>query len=121
MAAIRKTYVVDSRLPVSPNTSESDPTHPRMITRNILMVQNQAVADRKYDIVTPARIFEGFAPAAVMTDPRWKFAIGVGIVFAILYVILRVQHQSVQIALAICAILVLHSMVLLLDSQAQGL
>ena len=43
-------FVFDNRLPVSENLPLSDPTHPKNVLRNALIVQNQAVADTKYDI-----------------------------------------------------------------------
>lgn len=54
----KKTFVLDARLPVSEGTSTDDPNHPKNITKGLMVVQNQALADTKYDIYPPPR--EGF-------------------------------------------------------------
>lgn len=51
-----QTFHMDSRLPVSPNVSESDPSNPKNVTKNLLVTQNQATADTKYDIYPPTRV-----------------------------------------------------------------
>ena len=56
----QQTFVFDTRLPVSSNVADNDPSHPKNVMRNALIVQNQASADTKYDIYPPKRI-EGFA------------------------------------------------------------
>jgi hypothetical protein len=53
-------FSVDSRLPIPDDMDLSDPSHPRNVTRNAIMVQQQAKADTKYDPQPPARIYEGF-------------------------------------------------------------
>jgi hypothetical protein len=44
-----QTYIVDPRLPVSPDVKPSDPTHPANIIKRLLETGHQAVADAKYD------------------------------------------------------------------------
>lgn len=51
-----QTFVMDSRLPVSPNQSEDDPNHPKNVAKNAAMVSAQANADTKYDIYPPPRV-----------------------------------------------------------------
>ena len=67
MSQPAQTYHVDSRLPVSPSQDESDPSHPKNITKTNLMVQNQATADQKYDISPPPRV-EGFMSMPLPTS-----------------------------------------------------
>jgi hypothetical protein len=54
-----QTFVMDSRLPISPNQSEDDPNHPKNVAKNAAMVSAQANADTKYDIYPPPRV-DGF-------------------------------------------------------------
>jgi hypothetical protein len=56
MAAIIQSYTVDSRLPVPTGITPNDPTHPANLVRNMIMMQNQAVADSMYDPYPPKRI-----------------------------------------------------------------
>jgi hypothetical protein len=51
-----QSFVMDSRLPVSPNQSEDDPNHPKNVSKNAAMVSAQANADTKYDIYPPPRV-----------------------------------------------------------------
>lgn len=54
------TYTVDPRLPVHPDVNRKDPAHPNNLIRNMHYIQNQAVADAKYDTIPPERVFESF-------------------------------------------------------------
>ena len=56
----QQTFAMDSRLPVPDNMSPSDPAHPRNVTRNSVIIQNQAAADTKYDPYPPPRVDENF-------------------------------------------------------------
>lgn len=51
-----QTFALDSRLPVPDGMSDSDPNHPANVMRNAQIVQNQAVADTKYDPYPPPRL-----------------------------------------------------------------
>jgi hypothetical protein len=51
-----QTFALDSRLPVPEGMSDSDPSHPANVMRNAQIVQNQAVADTKYDPYPPPRL-----------------------------------------------------------------
>ena len=69
-----QTFHMDSRLPVSPDADESDPNHPRNVTKGLLMTQNQATADTKYDIQPPPRV-EGFSSMPLPTDRQMIWAV----------------------------------------------
>lgn len=101
-----RTFVVDPRLPVGAHVSETDPAHPNMVTRNLLLVQNQAVADTKYDILRPKRIAatEGFQMQSVLSSPL----VHVVLLAAFLYIALNTRHFAVKVACAFLAILILH-------------
>jgi hypothetical protein len=51
-----QTFAVDSRLPIPDGMSDNDPTHPKNVMRDAAIVQNQAIADTKYDPYPPPRI-----------------------------------------------------------------
>jgi hypothetical protein len=51
-----QTFALDSRLPVPDGMSDSDPNHPAKVMRDAQIVQNQAVADTKYDPYPPPRL-----------------------------------------------------------------
>jgi hypothetical protein len=51
-----QTFALDSRLPVPDGMSDNDPSHPANVMRGALIVQNQAVADTKYDPYPPPRL-----------------------------------------------------------------
>lgn len=51
-----QTFALDSRLPIPAGMTEDDPKHPKNVMRNAMIVQNQAVADTKYDPYPPSRI-----------------------------------------------------------------
>jgi hypothetical protein len=51
-----QTFAVDSRLPIPDGMAENDPTHPKNVMRDAAIVQNQAIADTKYDPYPPPRI-----------------------------------------------------------------
>lgn len=54
-----KTFTMDARLPVSADTPKDDPNHPKNVCKGMIVMQNQASADTKYDIQPPPRV-EGF-------------------------------------------------------------
>jgi hypothetical protein len=54
------TYTVDPRIPINPDVSRKDPAHPNNLIRDMQYIQNQAVADAKYDTIPPERVYEAF-------------------------------------------------------------
>lgn len=61
-----QTFTVDARLPISDQMSKKDPAHPNNLIKSLLEVNNQTVADAKYDETPPPRpamgqTQEGFA------------------------------------------------------------
>jgi hypothetical protein len=56
-----QSFAVDASIPVSKDVSRNDPAHPSNVVKGLLEVQNQAVADTKYDAFPPKRIYESFA------------------------------------------------------------
>ena len=113
-----RSFIYDARLPVSPTTSESDPTHPKNLMRKALIIQNQAVADTKYDIIPPPRV-EGFAGLARSAgsgaflrsiEDKWlRMLIGILIIGFILIFI--TTNRYVRGAMAIGLIFVIHQIV----------
>ncbi len=88
---MNKVFVFDTRLPVSPNTSESDPAHPKNVMKTTRMIENQALADTKYDIYPPPRV-EGFALS------RREIAMTVGsVVIALLSIAMIVVAKYPQL------------------------
>jgi hypothetical protein len=55
-----QSFSVDSRLPIPDDMELSNPSHPRNVTKNAIVVRDQAKADTKYDPYPPPRIYENF-------------------------------------------------------------
>ncbi len=55
-----QSFSVDSRLPIPDDMELSNPSHPRNVTKNAIIVRDQAKADTKYDPYPPPRIYENF-------------------------------------------------------------
>jgi hypothetical protein len=108
MAAVRRPYVVDPRLPVGAHVAETDPAHPNMITRNLLVVQNQAVADTKYDVLRPKRVYESFAAGAGATAGYWRRYGAAVLLPILLYIMLNTRQFAVKVVCAFVGIFVLH-------------
>lgn len=88
-------YSVDARIPVSDSVSLSDPTHPKNVVKDAMMVQNQASADTKYDAYPPPRVAEseGFA-----NQSYWSanviLIVFIGILLATVYTVAK-EKESV--------------------------
>ena len=108
-------FTVDSRLPVSSSLAETDPTHPKNVVKNMLVLQNQTTADTKYDVAVQ-RIEDGFttqsherirliaaviaiivgiAIAMKITHTVLRILIIAAVVWCIHYVIGRVENRTV--------------------------
>ncbi len=101
----RQTFVFDTRLPVSSNVSENDPSHPKNVMRNALIVQNQAAADTKYDIYPPKRV-EGFANQQRTYVIAAILAVIVGITISI-----RINSMILRILLILIVVYSIHYLV----------
>lgn len=104
----RQTFVFDTRLPVSSNVSENDPSHPKNVMRNALIVQNQASADTKYDIYPPKRV-EGF-----ITQEQQQRAYVIAAILAVIVGItisIRVENMIIRILLILIVVYSIHYLV----------
>lgn len=92
----KKTFFMDARLPVSESTSSDDPSHPKNVSRGMLIIQNQASADTKYDIYPPPRIAsEGFVnPEA----NEFRILIALGVILLGLIIVVIATSTYVRIA-----------------------
>ena len=96
-------YTVDARLPVSANTSKDDPAHPNNVIKNMLVVQNQTVADTKYDVVVQR--LDGFTTQGNETIRLVAaiIAIVVGVTIA-----MKVSHMIVRILILAMVVWCIH-------------
>ena len=98
-------FVFDARLPVGESTDAANPSHPRNVMRNAAIVQNQALADTKYDIYPPPRV-EAFTDVCKTDTFVLIFAIAASIlsIVAVFYI----RHQFARVAFIGIAILGIH-------------
>ena len=99
----QKQFIFDSRVAVSPNTSENDPAHPKNITRATQITEAQANADTKYDIYPPPRV-ENFANQRDIN----LFAVSLIVTAIAIYFLLKPQNLIVRFALIATVVLSLH-------------
>ena len=102
----RQTFVFDSRFPVSDTMSDSDPAHPRNIARNAQIVQNQSIADTRYDIYPPPRVVEHFQNASYTTEYMMYVAIAVIVVGFIL--IFHIQSNVMRAPILFAVVYSIH-------------
>lgn len=110
----KQTFVFDTRLPVGENVSERDPAHPKNVMRNAIIIQNQAMADTKYDIYPPKRI-EAFSvqiPHTRIFTIAAILAVIVGITIS-----MRVQNMIIRIFSILVVVYSLHYIVAKLDQS----
>jgi hypothetical protein len=100
-------FVFDTRLPVSPNLPASDPSHPKNVLRNALIVQNQAAADTKYDIYPPTRV-EAFSYNQLGLSKLHTLLVALLVAVVCVMILLRVQNLVIRIAFIALAIYSLH-------------
>jgi hypothetical protein len=113
-----QTFVFDTRMPVSDNVSENDPSHPKNVARSMKLLENQAHADTRYDISPPPRMREGFA-----ARPDEYRALHVQIATSILITLLsitfllRSQGTFIRLLLISVTVLSVHYAVQLLEKR----
>jgi len=112
-----QTFHVDSRLPVSENVSDTDPSNPKNIVKSTLIVQNQATADTKYDIYPPPRV-EAFTSLPLPTP---KHMLNIVMIVAILTTIVSIglltytSNRVHRIFFIIAAVLGIHYAIISLE------
>ena len=89
-----KTFSLDSRLPVSTDTPTDDPNHPKNVCKGMVMLQNQALADTKYDIYPPPRV----EPFSNQTPDNFKIIIAMLLVAISLAVVIVSRSPYLRIA-----------------------
>lgn len=108
-------FVLDSNVPVDPNSNPNDPSHPSNVAKRTIMLQQQANADTKYDIPVPNRIppepFSGNVVAdmnSTLGSPTYYIIFSV--VAALLCIGLAIQCKSfyLKLAFAVAALYLLH-------------
>lgn len=62
-----QSFSIDPRLPIPDDMDLKSPSHPRNVTRNAIVVQNQASADTKYDPYPPPRVEEPFESGGILS------------------------------------------------------
>ena len=115
----RQTFVFDTRLPVGENVSERDPAHPKNVMRNAAIIQNQAMADTKYDIYPPKRV-EAFS-AQIQGALAQKHLFTVAAILAVIVGItisMRVQNMIARILLILIVVYSLHYLVAQLSAYS---
>jgi hypothetical protein len=100
-------FVFDNRLPVSETLPLNDPTHPKNVLRNALIVQNQAVADTKYDIYPPPRVEAFSLPPIAKEKAIYLIAAAITVIVG-LVLLFRVQNTFLRGALIFAVVISLH-------------
>jgi hypothetical protein len=67
-----QSFSIDPRLPIPDDMDLKSPSHPRNVTRNAIVVQNQASADTKYDPYPPPRVEEPFESGGVLSLFKYR-------------------------------------------------
>jgi hypothetical protein len=106
----------DSRLPES-DLAPSDPSNPRNVFKNILVLGAQTTADTRYDSAAPAREKVGFANPAPSPSPspsaaltiRWTIVAAIAAVVGLFIFLIKKQNTlPVRVLLSVALIAVLH-------------
>ena len=111
----KKTFIFDARLPVSEETTADNPNHPKNLSRGMVLVSNQALADTKYDIYPPPRVAaEGF-----VNPEKEGFILLVvfGAIFFTLILILLSRSTYLRIACIIILTLSINYAIHLLENR----
>ena len=98
-----KTLIVDTRFPAT-DLPTSDPANPKNLILDTTMIQNQASADTKYDIIPPPRIDQ-------FVDYNGSKSMLIGIIMVVLialYLALIPRPLYQRIILAAVAVFGLH-------------
>ena len=104
----QQTFVFDARLPVSENTSEDDPKHPKNVARNAALVASQAHADTKYDIMPPPRVAAGSEGFDNSSPDMIKILIVICAILISLYIILYTRYKYAKVACIVLLLLSIH-------------
>ena len=108
-----QTFVFDTRLPVSDNTPDTDPNHPKNVLKRALIIQNQASADTKYDIYPPPRV-EGFS--TIDTTKTLTILSIIGIIVSLVFLV-RVSNFIIKMALVVVLVMSIHYAVARLENR----
>lgn len=105
------TFVLDSNIPVDPNSNPNDPSHPSNVAKRTIMLQKQANADTKYDIPVPSRIPpEHFSDGRESTLGFPTYYIIFSVLAALLCIGFAIKCKSfyMKLAFAVAALYLLH-------------
>jgi len=110
----KQQFVLDSRLPVSENQSESDPNHPKNVARKTQIISAQANADTRYDIYPPPRV-DAFtdmhaSPLSSLQSlsPLYLILGSISIAILCIFICLNIKNLIGRIALVGGTIFLLH-------------
>ena len=101
-------FILDSRIPVDPNSNPSDPTHPSNVMKNTLALQKQANADTKYDIKTPIRIPPEPFANSTLGSPTYYIVFSVCVALLLIGVAIKCRSFYMKLVCAIVAMYLLH-------------
>jgi len=97
-------FTVDSRLPVSSSLSENDPTHPKNVVKNMLVLQNQTTADTKYDVAVQ-RVSDGFT---TQSHERIRFIAAVIAVLVGIVIAMKTPYMVPRILILVVVVWCIH-------------
>jgi Flp pilus assembly protein TadB len=104
-------YSVDPRLPVSPNQSTSDSSHPTNVIKKLLETGNQATADAHYDNKAqrlPRGVTEGF----VNPFAEYLYVIlAVSVIIASVILVTRVVSLIIKILCVVAILYAIHYLI----------
>jgi len=102
------TFVLDSRIPVDPNSNPDDPSHPSNVAKKTLMLQKQANADTKYDIPTPSRIPPEPFRNSTLGSPTYYIIFSVFLALLCIGFAVKCKSFYMKLAFAVAALYLLH-------------
>jgi len=105
--AMATSFVLDSRIPVDPNSNPSDPSHPSNVMMKTLALQKQANADTKYDPPPPARIPEPFTDSG-LGSPTHYIIFSVIAALILIGMAIRCTSFYLKLLCAVGALVCLH-------------
>ena len=104
-----QTFTYDANLPIPTNMSDNDPGHPKNVVRNAMIVQNQALADTKYDIYPPPRV-EGFA-----VNETFSFYGSLVVIAILIFITLKFKNMPLRIVFMVIVVWLIHYVVAKLE------
>jgi len=105
------TFILDSNVPVDPNSNPNDPSHPSNVAKRTIMLQKQANADTKYDIPVPNRIPpEPFSDSreSALGSPTYYVLFSVLAAFLCIGFAIKCKSFYFKLAFAVAALYLLH-------------